>query len=66
MTPEEKITWRIKLEEEYVLICKNCHRKVFDPCKSNINQIFTKSKCPHCGFCKDQEKKSKKFKAYAC
>lgn len=48
------INWREKIENQYALICKFCSRKVIDPDKRNANQVYTKSKCPHCSSTKDQ------------
>jgi hypothetical protein len=63
-TAEELLAWRTNLEFEYVLICKFCSRKVIDPDKTS-QQIFTKSKCPHCNQSKDQQKVKQKFRV-AC
>ena len=52
-----KTKWRLELEQNYALICKNCHRKVLDPCKNNTQQIFTKAKCPYCFFSKNHKNK---------
>lgn len=56
MSEENQINWRIQLESQYAVICKFCSRKVMDPDKNNGNQIFTKSKCPHCFTSKDTYK----------
>lgn len=53
---KQKLLWRIQIELDYALICKHCHRKVMDPDKSNPQQVFTKSRCPHCFKSKDQRK----------
>lgn len=50
---QDYVNWRVQLEYKYALICKFCLRKVMDPDKGNINQIFTKSKCPNC--CESKE-----------
>lgn len=52
---ENKITWRIDIEYTYVVLCKFCIRKIFDPDKTP-NQTFYKGKCP---YCKKDAKKGK-------
>ncbi len=39
--------WRLQIEEDYAVLCRNCFRKVLDPNK-NAGQVFTKGTCPHC------------------
>ncbi len=56
---QSKLDWRIKLEQDYALLCRNCHRKVLDPDKSNQSQIFTKAKCPYCFKSKDAKSDKK-------
>lgn len=59
---EPYVAWRIKLELEHAVICKLCLRKVIDPNKSSINQIFLNGKCPSCGHSRKEAKRGK-FKA---
>lgn len=44
----DKLKWRIKLEEDYVVLCRFCFKKHFEPNKTK-NQIYLKDKCFHCG-----------------
>ena len=46
-SPEEKIFWRVELEYKYVVLCKFCYKKTFDPEKSP-NQTYLKGKCFYC------------------
>ena len=57
---EAYIKWRTELEKKYALICKFCSRKVFDSDKKNEQQIFTKSKCPHCNTSPTKKNKNAK------
>ena len=43
----DKLLWRIALEEKYVVLCKHCCKKIFDPNKTT-NQVYYKDKCPYC------------------
>jgi hypothetical protein len=44
----DKLIWRMQLEEDYVVLCRHCYRKIFEP-KKTQNQLYYKDKCPHCG-----------------